>query len=103
MPSADGTGPMGLGSMTGRRAGFCAGFSVPGYANPVCYGFRRGRGFRRMFCATGIPWRGYFGNQNPNIANFQSEADEKEFLKRQSEFFENQLDNIKKRLEELER
>jgi hypothetical protein len=35
MPAGDGTGPVGLGPMTGRAAGFCAGFPVPGYMNPV--------------------------------------------------------------------
>ena len=35
MPHGDGTGPAGLGPMTGRAAGFCAGYSVPGYMNPV--------------------------------------------------------------------
>lgn len=35
MPFGDGTGPAGLGPMTGRAAGFCAGFPVPGYMNPV--------------------------------------------------------------------
>jgi len=35
MPFGDGTGPMGLGPMTGRAAGYCAGYSVPGYMNPI--------------------------------------------------------------------
>jgi len=35
MPGGDGTGPAGLGPMTGRTAGFCAGYPVPGFANPV--------------------------------------------------------------------
>ena len=35
MPWGDGTGPWGLGPMTGRAAGYCAGYNVPGYANPV--------------------------------------------------------------------
>jgi hypothetical protein len=47
MPGGDGTGPMGLGSMTGRAAGYCAGYPVPGYMNPV-----PGRGYSG---------RGYFG------------------------------------------
>jgi len=34
MPAGDGTGPMGLGPMTGRAAGYCAGYGVPGYLNP---------------------------------------------------------------------
>jgi len=35
MPRGDGTGPAGMGPMTGRAAGFCAGFGVPGYMNPA--------------------------------------------------------------------
>ena len=35
MPLGDGTGPAGLGPMTGRVAGYCAGYSVPGFMNPV--------------------------------------------------------------------
>ena len=35
MPFGDGTGPLGLGPMTGRAAGFCAGFGRPGFTNPV--------------------------------------------------------------------
>ena len=34
MPAGDGTGPLGWGPMTGRAAGYCAGFPVPGYMNP---------------------------------------------------------------------
>lgn len=33
MPWGDGTGPNGLGPMTGRGAGFCAGYRVPRYMN----------------------------------------------------------------------
>jgi len=35
MPAGNGTGPMGQGPMTGRAAGYCAGFPVPGYMNPI--------------------------------------------------------------------
>ena len=62
MPFGDGTGPMGQGPMTGRGAGFCAGFASPGFANlmpgyPYGYGYagvtpvwpRRGYGFGRGF------------------------------------------------------
>ena len=44
MPSGDGTGPRGMGPMTGRAAGFCAGFGRPGFANPIpgrWFGFGR--------------------------------------------------------------
>jgi hypothetical protein len=33
MLRGDGTGPMGKGERTGRAAGYCAGFGVPGHAN----------------------------------------------------------------------
>jgi hypothetical protein len=58
MPRGDGRGPAGAGPMTGRGAGFCAGYSIPGYLNrgpglglsgaginPTVYG--RGRGYVR--------------------------------------------------------
>jgi len=35
MPLGDGTGPAGMGPMTGRAAGYCAGYPVPGFMNPV--------------------------------------------------------------------
>jgi len=35
MPRGDGTGPAGMGPMTGRAAGYCAGYPVPGYVNPI--------------------------------------------------------------------
>jgi hypothetical protein len=53
MPRGDKTGPMGAGPMTGRGAGYCAGYAVPGYMNPTGgYGRRgrgRGRGWGRGF------------------------------------------------------
>ncbi len=50
MPWGDGSGPNGMGSMTGRGAGYCAGYNGPGYANAGPGGFfGRGRGFGRGF------------------------------------------------------
>jgi hypothetical protein len=66
MPFGDGTGPLGLGPMTGRGAGFCAGFVRPGFASPMPgyphtygyghltpvwprWGYDVGRGFGRGF------------------------------------------------------
>ncbi len=47
MPLGNGTGPMGLGPMTGRAAGYCAGYPVPGFMNP--YGGRLGLGWRPSY------------------------------------------------------
>jgi len=38
MPRGDRTGPAGIGPMTGRAAGYCAGYNTPGFMNP--YGGR---------------------------------------------------------------
>jgi len=35
MPFGNGTGPAGAGPMTGRAAGFCTGYPMPGYMNPA--------------------------------------------------------------------
>ena len=46
MPFGDGTGPRGLGPMTGRGAGFCTGFGKPGFASPMPgYPYPRGYGY----------------------------------------------------------
>jgi hypothetical protein len=41
MPRGNGTGPLGMGPMTGRGAGFGAGYPVPGYRNPGVFGARQ--------------------------------------------------------------
>jgi hypothetical protein len=53
MPFGDGTGPAGLGPMTGRAAGFCAGYPMPGYMNPVA--------IRAGFYGVGAPIVGPYG------------------------------------------
>ncbi len=59
MPRGDRTGPWGSGPMTGRAAGYCAGYPVPGFVNPTP-GFGRGwrRGLGRGF---GRGWGRGFG------------------------------------------
>lgn len=103
MPRGDGTGPMGMGSLTGRGAGICAGFATPGYASQPGFGcgFGAGRGFRRMFYATGLPRWTRFGSQSINGA-YISESDEKEVMKNQARVLENQLNDLKKRLAKFE-
>jgi len=53
MPFGDGTGPAGAGPMTGRAAGFCAGYPVPDYMNPVAG--------RAGFYGAGMPGVGTYG------------------------------------------
>lgn len=113
MPRGDGTGPAGFGPMTGRAAGYCAGYAVPGFMNPVAgRGFRgwgRGRGFggggrgwRHWYYATGVP--GWMRAGWPAAAPTApySKQEEAESLKQQAEFLEQSLNEIKKRLVEME-
>ncbi len=91
----DGTGPMEMGRMTGKNAGYCRALRLGAVTNPVGYGkpgcgFGRGRGFRRMFNATGL--RGWARYGYPAYAGADEEApDEREFLSNRAEFLEKQL------------
>jgi hypothetical protein len=117
MPRGDGTGPMGMGPMTGRAMGYCAGYSAPGYMNPAGFGFAgrgfgfagRGRGNRNMFYATGMPgWMragSYPGYGYPAVpaAPQYSKENEVQFLKSQAEYLRTTLEDINNRLSELEK
>jgi len=94
MPLGDGTGPAGMGPMTGRAAGYCAGYSVPGYMNP--YGGRFGgrMGWRS--------WPGPGYGYMPYGPYTYSEDMEKQTLENQVQFLETQITRIRERLEELE-
>ncbi len=108
MPRGDGTGPRGMGAMTGRAAGFCAGYEMPGFTNPVVgrgaglgrgrvAGFGGGRGWRNRFYATGLP-----GWMRANDAPPIGPDTEQQALKRHAEVLQTQLDAISERLSELE-
>lgn len=108
MPGGDRTGPVGMGPMSGRGAGFCAGAPVPGYMNPgAAYGrgmgySRGGRGYRRLYSYRGFPAAAHFGFPGYGTAYMpvQPAVDEKELLSSQAEYLENQLQLVKKLLKE---
>ncbi len=102
MPRGDGTGPMGMGPMTGRAAGYCAGYSVPGFMNP--YGGRFGGGFGR---GRGFGWRRWAGFPSayqyplPYGTGFTQDQ-EIELLQNHAKILKDQLENIEKRISDLE-
>lgn len=128
MPGGDRTGPMGAGAMTGRGAGYCAGFGMPGYANPMPgrgfgmgggrgggfgRGFGRGfggggRGWRNMYYATGLPgWARPYGSV-ADVPPYEATAastgsDELAYLKDQAKYFNETLKDINKRIDELKK
>jgi hypothetical protein len=94
-----------MGPMTGRAAGYCAGFNAPGYANPVPgRGFGAGfggggRGWRHWFYATGLPGWARAGFTAPYWNPGPEE--EKEVLKARADALQSELDGIKRRLEKI--
>lgn len=114
MPGGDRTGPMGAGAMTGRAAGYCAGYAAPGFANPVggrgrgFWGWGRGRGgggrgrgygfggFGLAPVAMGYP---AYGGVAPGAPAPQQELDA---LKQQAAYFQGAMEDIQKRIDELQ-
>ena len=107
---------MGMGPMTGRAAGYCAGFGAPGYMNPAP-GWGRGFGHGR---GRGFAWRawGYrrgFGNPGygapmpmdapytaPWGARQVSREEELDLLRSQASALQEELDAITARVKEIE-
>ena len=124
MPFGDGTGPMGAGPMTGRAAGYCAGYSVPGYMNPYSGRGFGGRGGGRGFWGRG-GGRGFGrGRRNwyyppaqygysaygygmgplgyPPVPFEPAPEQELAAMKQQAENMQNALEDINERIKELE-
>ena len=118
MPGGDRTGPWGLGPMTGRGLGYCAGYSSPGFTKgiPRGRGFGRGggRGFGRGFWGRGRGFwgRGYF--QEPyygptpyyppyqqGVSTEPAREEEKAYLEDMVKALEEEIKSIKDRLREL--
>jgi hypothetical protein len=102
-----------MGSMTGRAAGYCAGYPVPGFLNPIPGGgfgpgwgggWGRGHRWRHQFYATGLSgWARYgyspawgYGPYAPPTAEQEAED-----LKEQAAWLKGQLDAINQRIEAL--
>lgn len=109
--------------MTGRLAGYCADYDVPGYANPVPgrgygrgwgrgagrpWGYGRGaggRGWRHRFYATGRPgWARYAYAFEPawDVAPPLTREQELEGLRQEAEWLKGQLGAVSKRIEDIE-
>jgi hypothetical protein len=109
MPGFDRSGPMGAGSMTGVRRGFCnpgrSAIERPvsrGYGFGAGYGFRGGygpgRGVRKGFCG-GFAW--YPSMYEPGYPTDQTS--EMNMLRAEADSMKTALDTINKRIVELEK
>lgn len=105
MPGGDRTGPGGFGPMTGRGMGYCSGYPYPGFMNPEPgFGFSRGLGMGRGFGrGLGRGWYPLWPYAHPVGHWFFTKEEEKTFLQSQASILKEQLSQIKKRLDTLER
>jgi hypothetical protein len=102
MPRGNGMGPMGMGPMTGRGAGNCAGTSrkvITGRGQGGGGNGSGGRGWRNMFFATGLPGWLRSAADAPTSPGTTSVPGKKD-LEVRAEALQAELDAIKKRLEE---
>jgi hypothetical protein len=80
MPGGDRTGPMGEGPMTGRKAGYCGDYNVPGHVIPrygYGVGFGRGRGYRKMpYPFAGMGWGRHYRYPAYGVKYTPTESDE---------------------------
>ncbi len=124
MPGGDGTGPGGMGPMTGRAAGYCTGFGAPGSMNigsgRAYWGFAGGRGGRRgwrnRYYATGLTgwqragfgwpmWGNPWFQGSPYRAGtgpVMSDEQELSSLREQAGYLEETIAGIRQRIEEIE-
>ncbi|MBD3317609.1 MAG: hypothetical protein GF344_17610 [Chitinivibrionales bacterium] len=110
MPGGNGMGPMGMGPMTGRGAGYCSGYGVPGYVNTQARGrgMGRGRGWGHGF-GMGMAWRRGWAPPAyapdaypPPYASGIPPRNEAEALKSQAKYIQEALEDINKRIAEIE-
>ena len=107
MPGGDRTGPSGAGPMTGRAAGYCAGFPRPGHAQPAGGagfggrgpGRRARRGWRNRFFTTGLTAWQPAAAANPGPADPRQQLDA---LKGQADSLAEALEAICRRIDQLE-
>ena len=116
MPRGNGTGPEGLGPMTGRGLGFCAGYDLPGFMQGG-FGGRRGAYGGYAGYGRGMAWRrggGYRGYGPGGGFRFRREPvflqeapgaayeNETAFLREQEQILRTELNLIEQRLTKLE-
>lgn len=88
MPGRNGTGPMGLGPMTGKGMGLCTGVNATAYGAGFGFGLGRGMGCRRGFGRNLVA--------TPTAVKTQKEllTEQKEQLAARLDFVGKQLENL---------
>ncbi|NVM35017.1 MAG: DUF5320 domain-containing protein [Candidatus Lokiarchaeota archaeon] len=124
MPGGDRTGPTRLGSMTGRGLGYCAGYDSPGYTKSPGmklgrswgrgwgvgygrgFGYARGRGWGYRAPIYEPIYTPYTSGIIPKITSENQLTmlkQEKEYLESEMNGINSAIEDISKRIEELEK
>lgn len=113
MPGLDGTGPAGMGPMTGGRRGLCTGYGgayqMWGPRRFFGRGGGRGRGWRNQYWATGMPgWSRWGWSAAPPPTPYgygydMTREEELSMLKAQNRDLTEELDRLNDRIKELEK
>jgi len=96
MPRGNGSGPDGMGPMTGRGAGFCSGANSPGYMNVGRAG-QYGLGIRRHF-GRGLRGAGYNRGFGAYAQPMYTPEIEQKDLENEISFLKNQVKALEERL-----
>ena len=99
MPYGDGSGPGGMGPRTGRGLGFCSGYAQPGFSFGRGFGRGAGRGYGRGF----RPGYGFSRPYDFSVPDQYSPEQEKTYLTNQIKSMENTIDELKKRMGEIDK
>ncbi len=104
MPFGDGSGPGGMGPRTGRGFGYCSDFPHPGFAVGRGFGRGMGRGPGRGFGRAAGFGLGYGPvNSGFPLPNEFSPEQEKSYLKNQITSMEKTVNELKKRMGEIDK
>ena len=107
MPRGDGSGPVGMGPMTGRGLGYCNNYASPGFTKgtPIGGGFGLGRGRGRGPGFGRVSGFGFWGRSYypANVQPTQwSAGDEVKAVENQIDFLKKQLSAMEQRLTDLQ-
>jgi len=94
MPRGDRTGPMGAGPMTGWGSGFCAAHRPVRFGRNLRRGVGRGMGPGRGF---GWFWKNADASADPSEWERKNLEEEREWLKRQMEMIDAELEQGKEK------
>jgi hypothetical protein len=97
MPGRDGSGPVGAGPMTGGGFGYCTGYD--NRQGNCRFGFGRGFQGNQRISRRPARFARNFYSQEPASLTHQ---EEKQFLHNEADRLQNQLNAVRKRLDEFE-